>query len=153
MNITGTFAHHARAVPDRPAIVHGERVVLFRELDPLVSRTAAHLYSLGLAQGDVVGVALKDSVEHLLILCAMARAGIVILPLDWRWTPAEQERVIAHFGAKKVLMEPGKPAPAGCPVVSVSGNLLSEIQKQTTEHNFPDGDLPLLKPRLIQNTR
>ena len=107
MNITETFAHHARAVPDRPAIVHGERTVLFRDLDRLVSQTGAHLYSLGLQPGDVVGVALKDSIEHLLILAGMARAGIVILPLDWRWTPAEQERVVAHFGAKLVLMEPG----------------------------------------------
>src|SRR5258706_16454277 len=105
MNITETFAPHARAVPDRPAIVHGEPTVLYRDLGPLVSRTAAHLFSLGLGPGDVVGVALKDSIEHLLILAGMARAGVVILPLDWRWTPAEQERGGTHFGAKLVLME------------------------------------------------
>jgi acyl-CoA synthetase (AMP-forming)/AMP-acid ligase II len=52
-----------------------------------------------LLPGDVVGVALKDSIEHILLLCGLARAGIVLLPLDWRWTPAEQQRVLAHFGA------------------------------------------------------
>ena len=144
MNITETFAHHARAVPDRPAIVHGDRVLLFRDLDPLVSRAAAHLYSLGLAPGDVAGVALKDSIEHLVILSAMARAGIVILPLDWRWTPAEQERVVAHFGAKLALMEPGKPSLQNCPCLSVSEDFLSLVQKQKTDQKFPEGDLPLL---------
>jgi acyl-CoA synthetase (AMP-forming)/AMP-acid ligase II len=144
VNITETFAHHARAVPDRPAIVHGERVILYRDLDPLVRRTAAHLYALGLAPGDVAGVALKDSVEHLVILAALARAGIVILPLDWRWTLAEQERVAAHFGARQVLTEPGTPAPQNCSCIAISEDFLSSVQKQKTGQRFPEGDLPLL---------
>src|SRR5258706_10531458 len=103
LNLTAPFAHHARALADKPAIVHGERVLLYKELDPLVRRAAAHLYALGHKEGDVVGVALKDSIEHIVMLCAMARAGIVILPLDWRWTAEERERVVKHFGAKAVL--------------------------------------------------
>ena len=144
MNITETFAHHARAVPDRPAIVHGERVVLFRDLDALVSRTAAHLYSLGLSQGDVAGVALKDSIEHLVILAGMARAGIVILPLDWRWTPAEQERVVAHFGAKKVLVEPGRPGLNGIECIAVDPSWNEKVNRSNPNLSFPEGDLPLL---------
>ncbi len=71
MNITEPFAHHARAAPDKAAIVHGERTITYRELDPLVSRAGAWLYSLGLAPGDVVGVALKDSPEHLVLLAGL----------------------------------------------------------------------------------
>ncbi|MEO8145520.1 MAG: AMP-binding protein [Betaproteobacteria bacterium] len=144
MNITETFAHHARAVPDRPAIVHGERVVLYRDLDALVSRAAAHLYSLGLAQGDVAGVALRDSIEHLVILAAMARAGIVILPLDWRWTPAEQERVVAHFGAQKVLVEPGRPGLNDVDCVAVDSSWNERVKNSNPGLKFPEGDLPLL---------
>lgn len=144
MNITETFAHYARAVPDRPALVHGERVILFRELDPLVSRAAAHFYCLGLVPGDVVGVALKDSIEHLVVLCALARAGIVILPLDWRWTPEEQSRVVAHFGAAVVLLEPGKPALPSATCVPVEADFLSLVGRHGTDKSFPEGDLPLL---------
>ncbi len=39
--------------------------MLYRDLDPLVRCTASHLYSLGLAQGEMVGVALKNSAGHL----------------------------------------------------------------------------------------
>ncbi len=144
MNITETFAHHARAVPDRPAIVHGDRVLLFRDLDQLVSRTAAHLYSLGLTPGDVAGVALKDSIEHLVILSAMARAGIVILPLDWRWTPAEQERVVAHFGARKVLVESGRPGLNGVECIAVDPTWNERVRNSNPDLQFPEGDLPLL---------
>ena len=144
MNITETFAHHARAVPDRPAIVHGEQVVWYRDLDLLVRRVAAHLDSLGLAQGDVAGVALRDSVEHLVILAALARAGIVILPLDWRWTPAEQERVVAHFGAKRVLVEPGRPQPEGVPCTVIDANWMESAQRRSADQAFPEDDIPLL---------
>ena len=144
MNITETFAHHARSVPDRPALVHGERALHYRELDPLVSRAAAHFYSIGLVPGDVVGVALKDSIEHIVILCALARAGIVILPLDWRWTPAEQERVVAHFGATVVLLEPGRPVLSNVTCVPVEEDFLSLVGKHGTDKSFPEGDLPLL---------
>jgi long-chain acyl-CoA synthetase len=131
VNITETFAHHARAVPDRPALVHGEQVVLYRDLDRLVSQTGAWLYSLGLKPGDVCGVALKDSLEHVLVICGLARAGIVLLPLDWRWKPAEQARVVAHFGAKMVLREG-------------DFDFSAEVQKQKADAQFPEGDLPLL---------
>jgi acyl-CoA synthetase (AMP-forming)/AMP-acid ligase II len=144
VNITEPFAHHARAIPDRPALVHGERVLLYRELDPLVRRAAARFYALGLAPGDVVGVALKDSIEHVVILAAMARAGIVILPLDWRWTPAEQERVVAHFGAKRVLVEAGGARLAGVSCIEIDENWNSLVEKEDPDRRFPEGDIPLL---------
>jgi acyl-CoA synthetase (AMP-forming)/AMP-acid ligase II len=144
VNITETFAHHARAVPDRPALVHGERTVLFRDLDRLVSQAGAHLYSIGLMPGDVVGVALKDSIEHIVLLCGLARAGIVLLPLDWRWTPAEQERVLTHFGAKLILMEPGSTPPQVCSAAFIDGDFLQEIGRHKADKAFPEGDVPLL---------
>ncbi|HUN70241.1 MAG TPA: AMP-binding protein [Burkholderiales bacterium] len=144
MNITETFAHHARAVPDRPALVHGERIVLFRDLDRMVSQTGAFLYSLGLQPGDVCGVALRDSIEHILILCGLARAGIVLLPLDWRWTPVEQKRVLSHFGANMVLMEPGKQVPGNLKCVFIDSEFKSRIEKQNPQIVFPEGDIPLL---------
>ena len=144
MNITETFTHHARAAPDRSAIVHGERVILYRDLEPLVCRTAAHLYALGLVQGDVVGVALKDSAEHIVILAALARAGIVILPLDWRWTAGEQERVAAHFGAGKLLVEPGRPHPASLACIPIDEGWSAAVAKADPEREFPQEDLPLL---------
>jgi len=144
MNITETFAHHARAVPDRPAIVYGNRIVLYRDLDPLVNRTAAHLCAQGLAAGDVAGVALKDTVEHLVVLAALARAGIVILPIDWRWTPAEQARVVAHFDAKLVLVEPGRPCPEGVRCVEINDDWIASVEKAQSGREFPQDDVPLL---------
>ncbi|MFM8992267.1 MAG: AMP-binding protein, partial [Alphaproteobacteria bacterium] len=84
MNLADALAHHVRARPDRPAIVQGDRVVLYRDLDGIVRRGAAHLDALGIGEGDVVGIALRDSIDHLLALYMAARRGAGALPLDGR---------------------------------------------------------------------
>ena len=132
-NITDPYRHHARAVADRPAIVHGERVLRYRDLDALVRRTAAHLYSLGLVPGEVVGVALRDTLEHIVIIAALARAGIVLLPLDWRWTAEEKARVALHFGARRVFEEP-----------DIDARWHEAVATADADARFPDADVPLL---------
>jgi acyl-CoA synthetase (AMP-forming)/AMP-acid ligase II len=143
MNIAEPLAHHARAYATKPAIVHEGRVITYGALDPLVRRTAAHLYALGFAPGDVAGVALKDGAEHLVILAALARAGIVILPLDWRWTASEQERVAVHFGARRVLVEPGRPLPQPLPCTPVDAVWEAAVAAANPAIEFPTDDQPL----------
>ena len=64
MNLADALAHHVRARPDRAAIIQGERVVAYRDLDGIVRRGAAHLAALGIGEGDVVGIALRDSTRR-----------------------------------------------------------------------------------------
>ena len=37
------------------------------------------------------GTPLRDGIDHLTALFAIPRAGLVLLPLDWRWTARERE--------------------------------------------------------------
>lgn len=144
MNLAAPLAHHARSRGEHPAIVHGERVLRYGELDALVRRTAGHLYDLGLAPGEAVALALRDSVDHIVLLMALARAGIVIVPLDWRWTAEEQARVARHFGAAAVLVEPDRPRPEGLRCVPLDAAWQAAIARANPERAFPEGaDLPL----------
>ena len=144
MNIAEPLAHHARSRAGHPAIVEGSRVLRYGELDPLVRRTGAQLYALGLAPGEVAAVALRDSLEHVVILMSLARAGIVLLPLDWRWTAAEQARVAQHFGARLALVEPGRPQPEGLPCIAVDERWGCLEDQPNPAPEFPSGDRPLL---------
>lgn len=105
MNIAAPLIHHARARPDHPAIVAGDTSILYKDLDAIVRRTAGLLAGKGICRKAVVGVALRDTPEHLISILALAACGAIVLPLDWRWTAAEQERVALHFGATAVLLE------------------------------------------------
>jgi acyl-CoA synthetase (AMP-forming)/AMP-acid ligase II len=145
MNIADALSHHVTARPDHPAIVAGATNILYRDLDPLVRRSAAHIADLGLAEGDIVGVALRDSVEHLVILYALARRGAVLLPMDWRWTVDEKQRVALHFGAKRVLVEPDAEALPGLATLPIDAHWQREVAAAPVNRSFRSGgEQPLL---------
>ena len=107
MNLADTIEINARRKPNHPAIIErtGE-VISYREYGDLVALWASAFKKMSLAPGDIIGLNLKDTVEHLIALYAIARCGAVILPMDWRWTAIEKERIVNFFGAKAVLSEP-----------------------------------------------
>ena len=145
MNLADALAHHVLARPDRPAIVQGARTILYRDLDDRVRRGAAHLAAIGLREGDVVGIALRDSIAHLLALYMVARLGAVALPLDWRWTAAETGAVATHFRARKVLVEPDASALPGLACVPVDAAFEEAAARAPADRDFPSrADAPLL---------
>ncbi len=79
MNLADALAHHVRARPDRAALVHGPRAILYRDLDGLVRRWAATLRAAGIGARQILGVALKDTPEHIVALYAAARLGAIAL--------------------------------------------------------------------------
>ena len=110
MILDGPLRQHARSRPGHPALVHGDRIVDYRELDALVDGQVDRLSALGVSRGVAVGVALSDRIDHVVAMFALARLGAIHEPLDWRWAPGEQEQVARRFGARIVLVEPGAPA-------------------------------------------
>ncbi len=148
MNLADALAHHASARPDRPAIIAGDRVVFYRDLDRQVRRWAAHLAGSGARRGEVLGVALRDSIEHLLALYAAARMGAVALPMDWRWTDAERAAVARHFGAKLMLAEPDAAPLPGLACLPVDAAFLAAVEAAPADLPFPEGpdcaEMPLL---------
>lgn len=120
MNLAAALDDHARSRGDRIAVVAGEAQVTYRDFARLVVDAAGWLAAQGLRPGDVAGLWLKDTIQHLALIYGCARAGVVMLPLDWKWTPAEAERVAVHFGARLVVTDPGAP-PLGVTTVAVEG--------------------------------
>jgi len=109
MNLVYPLAIHAHNRPFHPAIIHGERIILYRDLDGIVRRTASWLESRGAQRGGIVGVALDDTPEHLIAMYALAAMGAIVLPMDCRWTMKEQMRIAERFRARWVLLDAGAP--------------------------------------------
>lgn len=90
-----------------PAIVSRGREVSYAQFDGAVDTAAHFLLEAGIRQGDIVGVSLKDTLEHVIFLFGIARLGAIILPMDRRWTAGEKERTAEHFQAKLILIDEG----------------------------------------------
>ena len=144
MNLAEAVSHHARARPTHAALIHGERTLDYRALDAAVDRQAAALATLGAREGDLLGLALKDTIEHVIFFYALARLGLVILPMDWRWSDEEKAKIANHFQARFVLVEPGAEVP-GLPCVAVGADWSVRAANAPTVAAYPrGGDLPLL---------
>lgn len=145
MNIADPLTKHAERRPDHPALVDGPRTITYRELDPLVRRTADHLAALGAGPGDIVGVALGDNADHLVLLYAVARLGAAVLPMDARWTQTEKANLAGFFKARFVICEAGDDLGDGVTSIAVDSAWHSAVAAAHTGQDFPSDDsLPLV---------
>lgn len=148
MNLADALAHHARARPDRAALVQGERVIRYADLDAMVRRWATHLRTFGIEAGAVLGVALGDTPEHLLALYASARLGAIALPMDHRWTDLEKLAIGTRFGARLTLVEPGTVI-AGLACIAIDATFLSGVDDAPADQAFPAGETCAAMPLLL----
>ncbi|MFK3774284.1 amino acid adenylation domain-containing protein [Pseudomonas sp. NPDC089406] len=82
-----TCIHHlierqAAAHPQRLAAVHGERSLTWAELDAGANRLARHLRTLGAGPDVLVGIAVERSLDMLLGMLAVLKAGAAYVPFD-----------------------------------------------------------------------
>ena len=80
-----------------------DRSISYSEFAALVRRVGGGLAAAGVAPGDVVGVSLDDTPEHLVAHYAVAWLGGVILPLDPHWERGARAETARQFGAHVVV--------------------------------------------------
>ncbi len=98
---------NAALLPDKLAVIdpEGERLT-FAELEARANRLVHGLTGLGLRSGDPIIWCGPNSVEVLVVLHAARKAGLVAVPLAYRFTADEMRYVIADSGAAVVLVDP-----------------------------------------------
>jgi long-chain acyl-CoA synthetase len=85
--------------PDTTALVSAEIRLTWRELDSVANRLAANLLALGLAPGDRVATLMPNRTALLIFYLACFRAGLVVTPLNYRYTPREIDHALEVSGA------------------------------------------------------
>jgi acyl-coenzyme A synthetase/AMP-(fatty) acid ligase len=145
MNLSHLVTLHGRYRANHPAIIERDRSFTFRQLDRYVAGNAVAMMRLGVGRGDVVGVCLQDHAEFLACLLAILRIGAIFLPMDWRWTQAEQQRVATVFQPKLVLAEPGRTMATGLPVAPVDDEWRqAAASADVTLEPSPGGEAPAI---------
>ena len=100
------LAVQRRLQPDRIGARDLEREMTFKQWNERACRLAHGLLGLGLAKGDRVAVLAYNCVEWLEIFAAGAKAGLVIVPLNFRLVGKEIRYIIEDAGA---AARPGAP--------------------------------------------
>ena len=95
----------ARRTPDKLAVVDGDVRLTFAELDAVVDRTAAALQHAGIAAGDRLALLCHNSWQFIVLNFACARAGIVLVPINFMLGADEVAFILDHSGAGAFVVE------------------------------------------------
>lgn len=116
--LTALIEAKMRQTPDAPALVFGDTVLSYAELDRRTAALAGELVKLGAGRDRIVAVALQRSAELVIALIATLRAGAAYLPLDLDNPPQRLARIVASAEPVCVLAEPGNEAFSGTHVLA-----------------------------------
>jgi acyl-CoA synthetase (AMP-forming)/AMP-acid ligase II len=88
-NLADLFECVVDAVPDRTALVCGDRRLSYRDLDDRANRLAHHLREAGVQPGEHVGMYLQNSTEYVEGLIACVKIRAVPVNVNYRYVEGE----------------------------------------------------------------
>ncbi|MGV9411773.1 acyl-CoA synthetase [Nocardia sp. NPDC003693] len=103
--IADLFEHAVDAVPDRTAVICGDRRVTYRELDERANRFAHHLAAGGIGRGDHIGIYSRNSIEALEVMLATYKLRAVSVCVNYRYVAEEVRYIIDNADLKALVHE------------------------------------------------
>ncbi len=116
------FAERVRLTPEKPAVLSGDELLTYAELNKRANRLAHRLLAEGVTAESRVGLLLDRSVHALVSILAVLKAGGVYVPLHAAYPEDRVRFVLADVGAELLLTDAvmeAKAAAAGVPVLAV----------------------------------
>ena len=110
MQIGDLIRRAGRQFGAAPALVDGERVVTFAEFDELTDRLGNALLARGLESGDRVAVLMPNGIDGVVVYYALAKSGLVRVPLNARETPHEHAYKLDDSQSRGVVLTGEPPA-------------------------------------------
>ncbi len=135
--------------PERPALVHGERVVTWGAFDALTDAIAAGLAARGLKPGDIAGQMLRNTPDYMLAYFGCVKAGLVPVNVNYHYKTRELADICTRFGLKALFTETDfadaalEAMPTGALTIDVGGQdwaalCVSELPGDFAIHDDPD---------------
>ncbi|MEY4063718.1 MAG: hypothetical protein RIT09_1511, partial [Pseudomonadota bacterium] len=105
MNISEAVATHARLAPHKLGARDSQRGLSYAQWNTRATQLANGLRGLGLQKGDKVALLAYNCIEWMEIYAALARAGLVAVPINFRLTPSEIEYIAQHSDAMAFIVQ------------------------------------------------
>jgi long-chain acyl-CoA synthetase len=130
-NLASLVASERADRADSPALVAGDGVVTYRELDAGAARFAGLLASHGVRCGDRVAVLLPNVPAFAEAYFGALRLGAIVVPLNMLLAEREIVEKIEHSGSSVLVADPSRacgPAPLVDPAEVASAELWPELR-------------------------
>jgi len=122
-------------VPDKIAVRHKDREIRYNDLHFLSDKVASCLISNGLVSGDRVCIYIDKSIEALIAIWGILKAGGCYVPLDPMGPPLRQAKIISDCKARYLIVSADK-------LQKLQGQLnpIDALQFIFVLSGFPPGD-------------
>jgi acyl-CoA synthetase (AMP-forming)/AMP-acid ligase II len=105
LNVGEAVSLHARLSPKKVAARDLARALTFTQWNERSCRLANALLGLGLEKGDRVAILAFNCVEWLEIYVAIAKAGLVAVPINFRLVGPEIQYIAENAAAKAIILQ------------------------------------------------
>jgi fatty-acyl-CoA synthase len=105
LTVADAVAAHARLMPHKLGARDSRRELSFVLWHERATRLANGLLSLGLVKGDKVALLAYNCVEWMEIYVALARVGLVAVPINFRLTSPEIAYIAKHSEARAFIVQ------------------------------------------------
>lgn len=106
-NFADIWEEVAKAAPDRPAQIQGDRVISWRDFDRRANALAAHLLAAGLGRQAKVAAYLYNAPEYLESYFAAFKAGLAPVNTNYRYEPEELFYLFDNADAEAIVFHAG----------------------------------------------
>src|SRR6185436_4494864 len=116
------FEQQAERTPDAVALFFEQSSLSYRELNMRSNRLAHYLGSLGVAPGALIGISMKRSLDMIIALFAILKAGAAYVPLDPAYPKERLAEMLNDARVSLLITEQGvleNLPEAGAPMVIV----------------------------------
>ncbi|HWM05474.1 MAG TPA: long-chain-fatty-acid--CoA ligase [Actinophytocola sp.] len=144
--LSAVAAVHAEQQPDVTAIVCAGRSLDYAGLHRESTRIAHATLADGLRPGDRVAYLGKESVEYYATMFACAKAGLVLVPINFRLAAPEVDHILRDSGSALLIVDDDlrpavEPVVAELPRLRVRGAGAGDFAEWTAGHpaDEPDG--------------
>lgn len=104
-NISDAVIAFGDLYPDRPALVDGALTLTYRQFATLVRQASVYLHDLGITADQRVGVALTNSVDHLILYFGLMRLGAMPVEIPAAAPADSVAKVVAKYHLAALFME------------------------------------------------
>jgi amino acid adenylation domain-containing protein len=150
--LAGLFEEQVRRRPGKVAVVYEDQELTYRELNERANRLAHLLISEGVGPEDVVGLAVERSLEMIVSLLGILKAGAAYLPIDTDY-PSERIAFMLQDAAPMLLLSVREmverlPESAGRRLLLDQPELARRLERSST---IDPTDMERIRPLKPQN--
>jgi acyl-CoA synthetase (AMP-forming)/AMP-acid ligase II len=148
---------NARRYPHKPAVIFGDAELTWAALDDRANRLATYLLDQGLRPGDRIAVLARNTLEWPEITFGLAKAGLVLVPVNVRLAADEATYILEDAGCRAAIVHTDQAAAFGDVVdgldvvVEIGGSAIGiDYGKALEAGRAVDPTPPDLTPAAIQ---